>query len=70
MVTNTKLRESLNECQSQATSEREWWERRRGQIQTEFMKELGGSSKATNGAEDDAVIVDAPGKASKKKGKK
>lgn len=70
MVTNTKLRESLDECQSQAASEREWWERRRGQIQNDFMKELDDSSKATSGAEDDAVIVDTPSKGGKKKGKK
>lgn len=73
MVANTKLRESLDEIQSQTTTEREWWERRRGQIQSEFMKELddsGKSSKATSGAEDDPVIVDTPSKAGKKKGKK
>jgi translocation protein SEC66 len=73
MTANTKLRESLDEIQSQAANEREWWERRRGQIQNEFMKELDESeksSKATSGAEDEPVIVDTPSKASKKKGKK
>lgn len=73
MTANTKLRESLDEIQSQAANEREWWERRRGQIQNEFMKELDESeksSKATSGAEDEPVIVDTPSKAAKKKGKK
>lgn len=73
MVANFKLRESLEEIQSQAATEREWWDRRRGQIQSEFMKELDESeksSKTTSGGEDEPVIVDTPSKGGKKKGKK
>lgn len=77
IAANTKLRQSLGEIQAQTESEKQWWEKRRGQIQGEFMKELDDSEKnsAKGASEDDAVLVDTPSKPGKggkggKKGKK
>lgn len=59
--------------QAQTDAEKQWWEKRRGQIQTDFMKELDGSEQSSTKApsEDEPVLVDSPGQASsKKKGKK
>ncbi|KAF5003046.1 hypothetical protein FDECE_10392 [Fusarium decemcellulare] len=72
MTANAALRTQLEELLSQADSEKEWWEKRRGQIQSDFMKELDGSeqsSSAKTASEEDAVLVDTPTK-NKKKGKK
>lgn len=52
--------------QGQLDSEKQWWDKRREQIQTDFMKELDESS-TRNPSEDEAVLVDTP---SKKGGKK
>lgn len=70
MTANATMRSSIEEILAQAESEKRWWEKRRGQIQSEFMKELDGSeqsSSAKTASEEDAVMVDTP---SKKKGKK
>ncbi len=51
--------------QAQTDSEKAWWEKKRGQIKTQFMKELdgeGGSGGANKSEEDEAVMVDTPGK--------
>ncbi|PHH84980.1 hypothetical protein CDD83_1083 [Cordyceps sp. RAO-2017] len=71
IAANTKLRQRLDEIQAQTESEKQWWEKRRGQIQSDFMKELDDSEKSSTKAtsEDDAVLIDTPGK-SGKKGKK
>lgn len=53
---NTKLRERLAEIEAQADAEKAWWEKRRGQISSEFMKELEQEEKG------DAVLVDTPAK--------
>ncbi|KAJ6445688.1 translocation protein (SeC66) [Purpureocillium lavendulum] len=67
IAANTKLRQRLDEIQSQTDAEKQWWEKRRGQIQSEFMKELDESEKgSTKGSEDDAVLVDTPAKGGKK----
>jgi translocation protein SEC66 len=74
IAANTTLRERLDEVHAQTDSEKQWWEKRRGQIQTEFMKELDEPEKSattsptTAQSEEDAVLVDTPSKA--KKGKK
>ncbi|KFA64137.1 hypothetical protein S40285_00844 [Stachybotrys chlorohalonatus IBT 40285] len=70
IAANTKLRERLAEIQAQADTEKEWWDKRKSQIQNEFMKELEGSEKSSTTApsEDDTVLVATPGK-SKKGGK-
>jgi translocation protein SEC66 len=73
IAANTTLRERLDEVHAQTDSEKQWWEKRRGQIQTEFMKELDEPEKSattsptTAQSEEDAVLVDTPSKA--KKGK-
>lgn len=73
MAANAAIRTQLDELLAQADSEKEWWEKRRGQIQSDFMKELDGSeqsSSAKTASEEDAVLVDTPSKSGKKKGKK
>lgn len=76
------LRKRLEEIQAQTEAEKQWWEKRRASIQSEFMKELekpsttpakAPTSKA--GSEDDAIMVETPvvngtGSLRKKKGKK
>ncbi|KFG86878.1 hypothetical protein MANI_002581 [Metarhizium anisopliae] len=71
IAANTRLRASLGEIEAQKAAEKAWWEKRRGQIQSEFMKELDESEKSSTrdgASEDDAVLVDTPSKG--KKGKK
>lgn len=76
IASNTKLRESLAEIEAQTASEKQWWEKRRGQIQSEFIKELDDEETSTTGddhkakggssgsavSEEDAVLVDTPSK--------
>ncbi|KAM4059499.1 preprotein translocase subunit sec66 domain-containing protein [Hirsutella rhossiliensis] len=71
IAANARLRQRLDEIQSQTESEKQWWEKRRGQIQSDFMKELDDSEKSSTKAtsEDDGVLIDTPGR-SGKKGKK
>ncbi|RCI15690.1 hypothetical protein L249_3383 [Ophiocordyceps polyrhachis-furcata BCC 54312] len=68
IITNNRLRDKVDEIQLQMRAEKQWWERRRGQIRTEFMKELDESEKSSSKAtsEDDAVVIDTPGKSGKK----
>ncbi|KJZ76615.1 hypothetical protein HIM_03951 [Hirsutella minnesotensis 3608] len=72
IAANTQLRQRLDEIQAQTDAEKQWWDKRRGQIQIDFMKELDDSEKSsTKGAsEEDAVLVDTPGSKSGKRGKK
>ncbi|EGX90632.1 translocation protein (Sec66) [Cordyceps militaris CM01] len=73
IASNAKLRESLAEIEAQTAAEKQWWERRRGQIQSAFIKELdqeasssaaaaGSAPAKTPAAEEDAVLVDTPAK--------
>ncbi|KAK8089050.1 translocation protein S66 [Apiospora hydei] len=62
IAANTVLRSRLDEIQNKAAAEKEWWEKRRETIQTEFMKELEeepakGGLKI--GSDDEAVLVDS-----------
>ncbi|EOO02080.1 putative translocation protein sec66 protein [Phaeoacremonium minimum UCRPA7] len=72
---NTTLRKRLDEIQAQAATEKEWWEKRRAAIQSDFMKELDDAEKKPT-SEDDAVLVDpstpsgTPAGSKKKRGKK
>lgn len=79
IAANKMLRDKLDEIEAQTEKEKEWWEKRRAVIQTEFMKELDNEEKTTTQArsvtsEDEPVLVDTntpsgtPSK--KKKGKK
>ncbi|KIL94577.1 hypothetical protein FAVG1_01508 [Fusarium avenaceum] len=67
MTANAAMRGSIEEILAQAESEKQWWEKRRGQIQTEFMKELDGSeqSSSANTTSEDGVMVDTPGNGQK-----
>lgn len=77
------IRKRVNEIQAQAQSEKEWWERKKASIQSDFMKELEDEKSAAaapvgKGSDDDAVLVESGGPAvnqqgsmkGKKKGKK
>ena len=67
----------MEELQSQAKGEKEWWEKKRASVQAEFMKELesekpqanpkGGTtgSAAGKGSDDDTVLVEGGGPAEK-----
>ncbi|KAJ4372218.1 Translocation protein S66 [Neocucurbitaria cava] len=73
MAQNTHIRERLGEITAKAPAEKEWWEKRKATIQTDFMKEL--DEEKLKSSEDDAVLVEAGGPAgsvgrSGKKGKK
>lgn len=63
MTQNAKIREHVEEIQAKMEPEKEWWEKRRGQISTDFMKELDGDKTSTKPySEDEAVLVDTPQK--------
>lgn len=85
MAQNSHIRERLTEILATSQSEKEWWEKRKATIQSDFMKELddekvksptessvSGSVKGSKvGSDDDAVIVESGGPAEKtSKGKK
>ncbi|KAH8815108.1 Pre protein translocase subunit Sec66-domain-containing protein [Xylogone sp. PMI_703] len=66
IAANTVFRKRLDEIQSQTEAEKQWWEKRRASIQTEFMKELDASPatspKPATGkisSDEDAVLVEA-----------
>ncbi|OTA64511.1 translocation protein-like protein [Hypoxylon sp. EC38] len=77
---NTMLRTRLEEIESRAAVDKEWWEKRREAIKKEFLKELEedsstkGSTKTAS--DDEGVLVDSgtpaatPGGSKKKKGGK
>jgi translocation protein SEC66 len=46
MYNNGNLRKSLNEILDQTDAEKEWWEKRRETIRSDFLKELGDGEKA------------------------
>ena len=63
MILNNKIRDHVEEIQSKTASEKEWWEKRREQISSEFMKELDEDKSSTKPhSEDEAVLVDTPDK--------
>jgi len=71
-----QFRKKLEEVESQREAEKEWWEKRRATIQSEFMKELDGDDSKTAstttpaskpGSDDDAVLVKANGVAENEK---
>jgi translocation protein SEC66 len=80
IAANTQLRKRLDEIEAQEATEKEWWEKKRATIKSEFMKELDAapttpakSSAAKAGSDDDAILVEGGGPAvgsMKKKSKK
>ena len=70
MATNAITRQRIDEIQAQAKVDREWWDRKRASIQTEFMKELDEGSVASRpvtaggekiGSDEDTVLVEGGG---------
>lgn len=81
MAQNTLIRKRLDELQSTIPAEKEWWEKRKAGIQSDFMKELEAEKEASadvkpvqRSSDEDGVIVPSGGpadvSAKKKKGKK
>ncbi|KAI1208845.1 Sec62/63 complex, subunit Sec66 [Annulohypoxylon truncatum] len=79
IAANTMLRLKLEEIESRAEADKEWWEKRRETIKKDFMRELDEESStkgSVKGSDDDAVLVDSgtpastPGGSKKKRGKK
>lgn len=76
MANNTILRQKFEEIQAQGKADREWWDKKRATTQAEFMKELEAEatppqSTVVDRSDEDAVMVENPGKVGKKKkGKK
>jgi len=71
IANNTMLRKRLDELQGQMGSEKEWWDTRKAEIQSNFMKELDGdSTTAEKKSDDDAVLVEGGGPSSQAGGKK
>ncbi|KAK3354165.1 Sec62/63 complex, subunit Sec66 [Neurospora tetraspora] len=66
IAANTVLRERLDEIQAQVTQEKEWWEKRRATVRSEFMKELEGEETGTGTPVDSSSVTSSP---SRKKGK-
>ncbi|KAI9710074.1 MAG: translocation protein S66 [Bogoriella megaspora] len=71
MAANQFLRKRLDEIRSQVPLEKEWWEKRKATIQSDFMKELDDDAKAKEepkterkSSDDDAVLVESGGPAS------
>jgi translocation protein SEC66 len=53
------LRDRLEEIEAQTEKDKEWWEKRRSNIKSDFMKELEEESgQAKAGSEDEPVLVD------------
>ena len=46
MANNAMIRKRMDELQSQVTTEKEWWDKRKASIQTDFMKELDEEQKS------------------------
>ncbi|KAK4227204.1 Sec62/63 complex, subunit Sec66 [Podospora fimiseda] len=78
IAANKALRERLEEIEGQTEHEKEWWEKKRATIRTEFMKELDEAESKSVASHDEPVLVDTnvsssrpstPGGAAKK-GKK
>lgn len=65
MAINYKVRNHVDDFQVQARAERQWWDKRRKQIRSEFMKELDDETETTEtpnkpASDDEAVLVDTP----------
>ena len=74
MAQNALIRQRVAELQAQAKTDREWWDKKKASIQSEFMKELDeDSAKSTRQiaatgekvvSDEDAVLVEGGGPAS------
>ncbi|KAK2069365.1 hypothetical protein P8C59_003951 [Phyllachora maydis] len=65
IAANTMLRKQLDAITQKAAEEKEWWDRRRAAVSSEFMKELenedkrSGNASKTTASSDDGVLVEA-----------
>ena len=71
------FQKKLEEITAKTDAEKEWWEKRRAAIESDFMKELNedGDKRPATAPSDDGILVDASspgegGASKKKKGKK
>ncbi|KAK4159161.1 Sec62/63 complex, subunit Sec66 [Cladorrhinum sp. PSN259] len=58
IAANKMLRDRLDEIEAQTEHEKEWWDKRRGAIRSEFMKELEESESKSVASHDEPVLVD------------
>jgi translocation protein SEC66 len=74
MANNQIIRKCMDELQSQVAADKEWWDKRKATIQSDFMKELddddakvkevAAAAKAERkSSDDDAVLVESGGPA-------
>ena len=84
MANNALIRKRVNDIQAQVKAERDWWDKRRAKIQSDFMKELDEPKAVAptggKGSDEDGVLVESggpdlqvpgqQGSAKKRKGKK
>lgn len=80
IAANTMYQTKIEEIQAKTDAEKEWWEKRRSAISSEFMKELDEDAAATTQpkapSSEDGILVDVgspggdSGASKKKKGKK
>ena len=67
MAQNFVIRKRMDEMQAEVQPEKEWWEKRRESISSEFMKELDQEAatnvngKVPKTSDDEAVLVEAGG---------
>jgi len=55
MAQNTQIRDGLSEIMSKTAEEKEWWVRRKADIQAAFMKEL--DEEKVKSSEEEGVLV-------------
>jgi translocation protein SEC66 len=72
MAQNQQIRKRMTEIQAEAPADKEWWEKKRANISSEFMKELdkeaSTASKGPKGSDDEAVLVESGGPAVSQQG--
>ena len=65
MANNALIRKRVEDIQSQVKTEREWWDKRRAKIQSDFMKELDEPKplaiNGSKGSDEDGVLVESGG---------
>jgi translocation protein SEC66 len=79
MYQNEVLRNRIEAIQTAAKVEREWWDRKKSEMQADLMKEINDGSSTTSGtgstsqktgSDDDTVLVESGGPADSKTLKK
>ena len=65
MANNALIRKRIEDIQAQVKTEREWWDKRRAKIQSDFMKELDEPKTVAinggRGSDEDGVLVESGG---------